>query len=219
MIDETNNVPEQELPEETAPAEQGPAEPAPAETSAAETGQAAAETPEDSESDKKGKKREKEKKDKKSAEQLAAVAAERDRLQTKYDEARDAHLRTLAEYDNFRKRSAREKDSIYPEAIAKAVAAFLPAIDAFERGMDCKCSDEKFYQGMTMVLAQMNGALEKLGCVPFGEEGEPFDPERHNAVMHVEDEEYAENVVCEVYQKGYLLGDRVIRFAMVKVAN
>ncbi len=218
MIDETNNVPEQELPEETVPAQECPAEPAAAEPEAA--AEEAAETPEAADSDKKGKKREKEtKKEKKGAEQLASVAAERDRLQAKYDEARDAHLRTLAEYDNFRKRSAREKDSIYPEAIAKALAAFLPAIDAFERGMDCKCTDENFYQGMTMVLAQMNGALEKLGCVAFGEEGEPFDPERHNAVMHVEDEEYAENVVCEVYQKGYLLGDKVIRFAMVKVAN
>ena len=161
----------------------------------------------------------KDKKDaKKLAEQLEAVTAERDALKKKLDEARDAHLRTLAEYDNYRKRTAREHDEIYPNATANAVSQFLPALDAFERGMSVKCTDESFHKGMEMVQNQMKAALEKLGCTPYGAPGDPFDPALHNAIMRDEDGDDADTpVITEVFQPGYKLGDKVVRFAMVKV--
>jgi molecular chaperone GrpE len=140
-------------------------------------------------------------------------------LQGKYDELNDRLLRTMAEYDNFRKRSQKEKESIYPDAIAFAVAAFLPVMDNFERALEAECQDENFKKGIEMTYNQLCDAFKKLNVEVINPENEPFNPDFHNAVMHVEDESVEESVVTQVFQKGYKIGDKVIRFAMVKVAN
>lgn len=140
-------------------------------------------------------------------------------LQEKVDNVNDKLLRTIAEYDNFRKRSQREKDAIYPQATAKAVEKFLPIIDTIERALSVECSDEEFKKGVEMILQNFKDALENLGVEEFGEAGEQFDPEKHNAVMHVEDEEHEANSIAAVFQKGYCLNDKIIRHAMVQVAN
>lgn len=140
-------------------------------------------------------------------------------LQKKYDELNDKHLRILAEYDNYRKRSVREKESVYPQAVASTVECFLPVVDNFERALDCECADPEFKKGMEMILDGLRQALEGLSVVPIGEIGEAFDANLHHAVMHVEDDSLGENVVSQVLQKGYRIGERVIRCAMVAVAN
>lgn len=193
-----------ETPETTTEATVPPEE-APEESPAAET-----EAP----------KEKKKHKDKKAdAAALAAAQEEVKRLEQKLEETRDAHLRTLAEYENYRKRSQKEKDNIYPEAVASTVNGFLPVLDTFERAMASTCSDPEFFKGMGMILSQFTQALERLDIHPIGEVGEPFDPEKHNAVMHIEDENLGENVIAAVFQKGYVKGDKVIRCAMVQVAN
>ena len=140
-------------------------------------------------------------------------------LQEKVDSLNDKLLRTVAEYDNFRKRSQREKDAIYPQATAKAVEKFLPIIDTIERALSVNCSDAEFKKGVEMILQNFKDVLEKLGVEEFGEAGEQFDPEIHNAVMHVEDEEHEANTIATVFQKGYRMDDKIIRHAMVQVAN
>ena len=139
--------------------------------------------------------------------------------QKKAEELNDRLLRTMAEYDNFRKRTQKEKESIYPDAISFAVQAMLPVIDNFEFALKSECSDENFKKGMEMIYGQMLESLKSLNVSEINPVNEPFDPEQHNAVMHVEDESVEENTVVEVLRKGYKLGDKVIRFAMVKVAN
>ena len=140
-------------------------------------------------------------------------------LQEKVDSLNDKLLRTLAEYDNYRKRSQREKDDIYPLATAKTVEKFLPIIDTIERALTVECSDAEFKKGVEMILQNFKDVLQKLGVEEFGEAGEQFDPEKHNAVMHVEDEEHEANTIVAVFQKGYRMEDKIIRHAMVQVAN
>lgn len=140
-------------------------------------------------------------------------------LQEQIEELKDQLLRTMAEYSNFRNRSQREKDAIYPQATAAAVSQFLPLLDNFERALAAPCSDENFKKGIDMLHHAFLETLKKLGVEEFGEAGEEFDPERHNAVMHIDDESMGTNVIVEVFQKGYRLGDRIVRHAMVKVAN
>lgn len=140
-------------------------------------------------------------------------------LKQQLAEANDRLLRTLAEYDNYRKRTQKEKDSIYPQAQADTVARFLPVLDNFERAMQSECADPNFKKGMEMIFDSLVHTLGELKVEEIGKEGETFDASLHNAVMHVEDEAYGENVIVQVLQKGYRLGDRVIRYAMVKVAN
>ena len=139
--------------------------------------------------------------------------------QKKADELNDRLLRTMAEYDNYRKRTQKEKESIYPDAISFAVQTMLPVIDNFEFALNSECTDENFKKGMEMIYGQMLESLKALNVSEINPIGNPFDPEEHNAVMHVEDDSVEENTVVEVLRKGYKLGDRVIRFAMVKVAN
>ena len=139
--------------------------------------------------------------------------------QKKAEELNDRLLRTMAEYDNFRKRTQKEKESIYPDAISFAVQAILPVIDNFEFALKSECADENFKKGMEMIYGQMLESLKSLNVSEINPLNEPFDPEEHNAVMHIEDETVEENTVVEVLRKGYKLGDKVIRFAMVKVAN
>ena len=131
----------------------------------------------------------------------------------------DGYLRLAAEYDNFRKRSQREKDGIYADARAATVEKFLPVYDNLERALSQQTTDEAFKKGVEMTMVQFNQTLEKLGITEIPALGEKFDPNVHNAVMHVEDESLGENEVVEVFQKGFKLNDKVIRFAMVKVAN
>ncbi len=140
-------------------------------------------------------------------------------LKGELDALNDKYLRILAEYDNFRKRSQKEKDGIYPRATADTVEKFLPIIDNFERAMACECSDATFKKGMDMIFQSFLQTLKELNVEMIGEEGETFDPELHNAVMHIDDESYKENEIVQVLQKGYRIGDRVVRYAMVKVAN
>ena len=133
--------------------------------------------------------------------------------------ANDRYLRLMAEYDNSRKRSQKEKDNLYGEIRANAVKEFLPVFDNLERALAAETTDEAYRKGVEMIMAQFNKTLEKLGVTEIKCLGEKFDPQFHNAVMHVEDEEKGENEIVEVFQKGFMLGDKVIRFAMVKVAN
>ena len=139
-------------------------------------------------------------------------------LEKQVAELNDRLLRTLAEYDNFRKRSQREKSAIYPEAVASTVEAFLPVVDNFERAMSCECSDTEFQKGMQMVLNGIYDVFQKLEVEEIDCKG-VFDPNLHHAVAHVEDDQLKENQIVEVFQKGYRIGERIIRFAMVKVAN
>ena len=132
----------------------------------------------------------------------------------------DQHLRLAAEYDNYRKRTTREKETIYQDAKMDTIAKFLEVYDNLERAVTQAGDDDNVHKkGMEMIFHQLQSILEKLGVTVIDPAGQPFDPERHNAVMHVDDENLGENVVAQVFQKGFLLGDRVIRFATVQVAN
>ena len=131
----------------------------------------------------------------------------------------DRYLRLCAEYDNFRKRSQKEKDALYGDIKANTVSSFLPVYDNLERALKQGTEDEAYRKGVEMIMTQFNATLEKMGVTPIECLGEKFDPAFHNAVMHVDDEEKGENEIVEVFQKGFKLGDKVIRFAMVKVAN
>ncbi len=129
-------------------------------------------------------------------------------------------LRTAAEYANYRARSAKEKEQTYSNAKGNVVAEILPAIDNLERALSQENSDyEALKKGVQMTLDGLMASLEKLGLEQYGESGDSFDPNIHNAVMHIEDESLGENVITDVFQKGYKIGDRVIRPAMVKTAN
>ena len=131
----------------------------------------------------------------------------------------DQFLRLAAEYDNFRKRSQKEKNESYANAKADAVLAFLPVYDNLERALAAPCTDEAYAKGVEMTMNQLKTVLEKLGVTAIEAKGQPFDPNLHNAVMHVEDETVGENTVVEVFQTGFRMGEKVVRFAMVKVAN
>lgn len=131
----------------------------------------------------------------------------------------DRYLRLCAEYDNFRRRSQKEKESIYSDVKAEAVKSFLPVYDNLERALAQTTEDEAYRKGVEMIMNQFNSTLSKLGVSTIESLGEKFDPAFHNAVMHVDDEEKGENEIVEVFQQGFKIGDKVIRFAMVKVAN
>ncbi|MFQ7105368.1 MAG: nucleotide exchange factor GrpE [Neglectibacter timonensis] len=160
--------------------------------------------------------KEKKKKEEKASEEKEALS----RLQLEFEEHKQQHLRVLAEYDNFRKRTQNEKSAIYHNAVSDTVQALLPIADNIERALEQEnASAEDMRKGVEMIENQIQAAFEKLGIRSIGAIGDPFDPEVHNAVAHVEDESLGENVISAVYQKGYLLGDRVVRHAMVQVAN
>ena len=147
-------------------------------------------------------------------------AGDQEELQKELGRQKDLLLRTAAEYENFRKRTEKEKRAIYADATAEAVKAILPIADSLEYAVKAEDGATAEYQkGLELIQSQFNAALEKLGVSPVGEAGEEFNPELHNAVAHVEDESIAENTIVEVFQKGYMLKEKVIRHAMVKVAN
>ena len=141
-------------------------------------------------------------------------------LEDKLKETKDQLLRTAAEYANYRARSAKEKEQTYNNAKGSVIAEILPVIDNLERALAGEGNDyDALKQGVQMTMDGLMASLEKLGVEQYGESGDTFDPIFHNAVMHVDDESLGENVVCDVFQKGYKIGDRVIRAAMVKTAN
>ena len=144
---------------------------------------------------------------------------ELEKLRKQMDEKEEQYLRLAAEYDNFRKRSQKEKEGIYQGAKSDAVAAFLPVYDNLERALKQETADEAYKKGVEMTMTGLKDILSKLGVEEIPALGATFDPSLHNAVMHVEDENAGENTVVEVFQSGFRLGDKVIRFAMVKVAN
>ena len=140
-------------------------------------------------------------------------------LNAKIAEQEDKYLRVVAEYDNFRRRAREEKDACYTDAYADAIKEILPVIDNLERAAAFKDND-KVSEGVALTLNQFKATLEKMGVTEIeAEPGTPFDPNFHNAVMHCEDENLGENVVAEVFQKGYVKGNKVIRYTMCKVAN
>ena len=140
-------------------------------------------------------------------------------LKAELDTLNDKYLRICAEYDNFRKRSQKEKDGLYGDVKAETLKKFLPVYDNLVRALAQSTEDEAYRRGVEMIMKQFNVTMEKLGVTEIECLGKKFDPAFHNAVMHVEDEEKGENEIVEVFQKGFLMGDKVIRFAMVKVAN
>ena len=137
----------------------------------------------------------------------------------KYNAERDAHLRVAAEFDNFRKRTLKEKEQSYGNGKADAVEKLLPVYDNLERALTQPTEDDAYKKGVEMTMTQLVGIFSGLGVEIFGNVGEEFDPNFHNAVMHTEDENFGENTICQVFQKGFKLGEKIIRFAMVQVAN
>ena len=133
--------------------------------------------------------------------------------------AEDKFLRLAAEYDNYRKRTAKEKESLWTEAKAQTVAAFLPVYDNLERALKQETADEAYKKGVELTMKGLQDAMTKLGVEVIPAMGETFDPNFHNAVMHVDDDAVEENTVVDVFQQGFKCGEKVIRFAMVKVAN
>ena len=131
----------------------------------------------------------------------------------------DKYLRLAAEYDNYRKRTQKEKEASWANAKAETIKELLPVYDNLARALQQKTEDEAYAKGVEMIMTQMKNALEKLGVEAIPAAGQTFDPNLHNAVMHVDDEDLGENVVVEVFQDGFKLGDKIIRHAMVKVAN
>lgn len=134
-------------------------------------------------------------------------------------EANDKYLRLAAEYDNYRKRTAKEKEATYTTAKADTVKPFLAVYDNLLRGVQQCAEDDPHRQGIEMICKQFIEVLGKLGVEEIEAEGKEFDPQRHNAVMHIDDENLGENMIAEVFQKGFIMGDKVLRFSMVKVAN
>ena len=204
-------TPEQN-PAENAVPEETPAEDTEKESTVEQTADADAEKGEESKEAEKKEKRRFGRKPSREEEKIAALEKEKADLNDKF-------LRICAEYDNFRKRSQKEKDALYGDIKANTVTQFLPVYDNLERALKQNTEDEAYKKGVEMIMTQFCSTLEKLGVKEIECLGEKFDPTMHNAVMHVDDEEKGENEIVEVFQKGFKLGEKVIRFAMVKVAN
>ena len=204
-------TPEQN-PAENAVPEEKPAEDTEKESAVKQAADTEAEKGEESKEAEKKEKRRFGRKPSREEEKIAALEKEKANLNDKF-------LRICAEYDNFRKRSQKEKDALYGDIKANTVTQFLPVYDNLERALKQNTEDEAYKKGVEMIMTQFCSTLEKLGVAEIECLGEKFDPTMHNAVMHVDDEEKGENEIVEVFQKGFKLGEKVIRFAMVKVAN
>ena len=137
----------------------------------------------------------------------------------KYNAERDAHLRVAAEFDNFRKRTIKEKEASYGNGKADAIAKMLPIYDNLERALNQACEDAAYKKGVEMTMNELVKIFTSLGVEIFGNVGDEFDPNIHNAIMHTEDESVAENTITMVFQKGIRMGEKIVRFAMVQVAN
>ena len=152
-------------------------------------------------------------------EESAAAEAPQESWESRYEKEHDSFLRLAAEYDNYRKRSLKEKDAAYTHGKADTVAKILPVYDNLERAMNQPTDDAAYKKGVEMTMQGLVKILADLGVEIYGEVGDAFDPNLHNAVMHTENEELGENVIAQVFQKGFRTGEKVIRFAMVQVAN
>ena len=160
--------------------------------------------------------------DKKSGKKLFGKKNKKDKKDEKIEELTDRLTRQMAEFDNFRKRTEKEKSQMYEIGAKDIIEKILPVVDNFERGLDAVKEEDKedpFIQGMEMVYKQLMTVLGELGVKPIEAVGKEFDPNLHNAVMHVEDENFGENIIAEEFQKGYVYRDSVVRHSMVKVAN
>lgn len=146
-------------------------------------------------------------------------AVQADPWEEKYNAEHDAYLRLAAEFDNFRKRTVKEKEASYGNGRSDAVAKLLPVYDNLERALNQPTEDAAYKKGVEMTMNELVKILGALGVEIFGNVGDAFDPNIHNAVMHVESEEHDENTIVQVFQKGFKLGEKVVRFAMVQVAN
>ena len=142
-----------------------------------------------------------------------------DPWEEKYNAEHDSFLRLAADYDNFRKRTVKEKEQSYGNGKADAIAKLLPVYDNLERALSQETQDAAYKKGVEMTMTQLESILEAMGVEIFGQKGDVFDPNLHNAVMHTEEEGAPENTVTLVFQKGFKMGDKIIRFAMVQVAN
>ncbi len=159
-----------------------------------------------------------EKKHKETKRELAALREKVSEIEKTLSEEKEKYLRMLAEYDNFRKRSQKEREGIYTDAVSDVVGQILPIADNLERaGM--YSDGEKVAEGLRLTMNALNECLSKLGVTAFGVPGDKFDPNLHNAIMHEEDESKGDGEIVEVFQPGYKRGDKIIRYAMVKVAN
>lgn len=154
-----------------------------------------------------------------SFEEAAAAPSELDILKEENAELNDRLVRKIAEFDNYKKRTLKEKDELAVYAKGLCVKELLSVTDNFERGLEAPCQDESYKKGMEMIFNQFTQTLAKLDVTEIDALNKPFDPELHNAINQVEDPAFEDNTVCEVLQKGYMLGEKVIRHAMVVVAN
>ena len=197
---------------------------APAETEAPETAEMEVpetEAPETAEAaEEESGKKEKKSEIKKLKNEAEALRKQLEEEKAKADELNDKYLRIAAEYENFRKRTQNERNNSYKDAVADTLGGLLPILDNLQYAAKYSGGDaEKVAEGLTMILSKLPETLEKMNIRAFGEAGEKFDPNLHNAVLHVEDESLGENVIAEVLQCGYMYGDKVLRYAMVKTAN
>ena len=151
--------------------------------------------------------------------ETAEEVVETNPWEEKYNAERDAHLRVAAEYDNFRKRTIKEKEASYGNGKADAVAKMLPIYDNLERALNQPTEDAAYKKGVEMTMNELVKIFTALGAEIFGNAGDAFDPNLHNAVMHIDSEELGENTIAQVFQKGFKIGEKVVRFAMVQVAN
>ena len=152
-------------------------------------------------------------------EETAEAAVETNPFEEKYNAERDAHLRLAAEFDNFRKRTIKEKEASYGNGKADAVAKMLPVYDNLERALNQPTEDAAYKKGVELTMNELVKIFTGLGVEIFGNVGDAFDPNLHNAVMHIDDESMEENTISQVFQKGFKIGEKVVRFAMVQVAN
>ena len=152
-------------------------------------------------------------------EEVAVEGVEVNPWEEKYNAERDSHLRLAAEFDNFRKRTVKEKEASYGNGKADAVAKMLPVYDNLERALNQETSDAAYKKGVELTMNELIKIFTALGVEIFGNVGDEFAPNLHNAVMHIDSDELAENTLSQVFQKGFKIGDKVVRFAMVQVAN
>ena len=150
---------------------------------------------------------------------VETAAAPEENYKEKYEQEHNNFLRLAAEYDNFRKRSQKEKDMSYTNGKADTLSKLLPVYDNLERAMNQACEDAAYKKGVEMTMQGLIKIFSDLGVEVYGETGDAFDPNLHNAVMHIESEELGENTIAQVFQKGFKIGEKVVRFAMVQVAN
>ena len=193
-----------------------------AEETEAGTEEMAEEETEEKEADETEAKTEESEEDKKSEKKLFGKKNKKDKKDEKIEELTDRLTRQMAEFDNFRKRTDKEKSQMYEVGAKDIIEKILPVVDNFERGLDAVKEEEKddpFVQGMEKVYKHLMTTLEEIEVKPIEAVGKEFDPNLHNAVMHVEDENFGENIVAEEFQKGYTYRDSIVRHSMVKVAN